>query len=185
MKIKISKNLSYILRHNPSVIGIELDNNGYADVNKLIEGYNNKNKEKLDLDLLKEIVEEDDKKRYSFKNDYKYIRASQGHTIKVDVELKIETPKSNLFHGTSGKNIQSILDNGLKPCKRNYVHLSSDMRTALNVGLRYKKEGIPTAIIEYDVNKMINDGFVFMISENGVWQTSTIDSCYIYKIHQI
>ena len=170
---KLSVFISLILRHEPEVINIKLDNYGYANVEELILGIN-KTGRKIDMDILEEIVKTDNKGRYSFNGDKTKIRANQGHSINVDVELKEETPPKYLYHGTSTRFLSMIEKEGIRPMARLYVHLSEDRETAINVGSRH---GEPI-ILKIDTEKMINDGFRFLISENGVWLTKYISPIY-------
>ena len=125
-----SKFISLILRHQPEAIGITLDEHGWADVQELIDGINRSDGHTLDMELLEEIVRTDEKQRYSFNEDHALIRANQGHSIPVDVELEEKVPPEILWHGTGEKYVSSIDAQGLIPKSRLYVHLSSDMETA-------------------------------------------------------
>lgn len=167
---KTSKFLSLILRHKPEVIGITLDKNGWADVSGLIAGVNRNGKYYLDMKTLEEIVHTDEKQRYSFSSDKKKIRANQGHSIQVDVELKKSSPPEFLWHGTGEKYVDSINAEGLKPKGRLYVHLSADVETAKQVGSRH---GRPV-IYKINSGEMHRQGYIFYISENGVWLTDII-----------
>lgn len=131
--------LSLILRHHPERIGITLDEHGWADVSDLIEGFNRSGKYRLDMDTLREIVRTDEKTRYSFNDDETLIRANQGHSVPVDVELEQSVPPEILYHGTGEKSVASIDANGLMKMSRLYVHLSSDAETAVKVGKRHGK----------------------------------------------
>lgn len=167
---KTSKFLSLILRHKPEVIGISLDKNGWAEVSGLIEGVNRNGKYFLDMATLDEIVRTDEKQRYSFSPDRKKIRANQGHSIYVDVELKEIQPPENLWHGTCEKYVDSINAEGLKPKSRLYVHLSADTETARKVGSRHGKP----IIYKIDSGKMYRQGYIFYLSANGVWLTGYV-----------
>ena len=125
-----SKFISLILRHQPEAIGIALDEHGWADLQELIDGINRSEGHTLDMELLEEIVRTDEKQRYSFNEDHTLIRANQGHSIPVDVELEEKVPPEILWHGTGEKYVSSIDAQGLIPKSRLYVHLSSDMETA-------------------------------------------------------
>lgn len=171
---KLSVFISLILRHKPEVIGITLDNKGYADVNELIKGVN-KSGRYLDLDILKEIVKTDKKGRYSFNDDFSKIRANQGHSIKVNIEMKELTPPKFLYHGTSDKNLKSIVTDGIKKMNRLHVHLSDNIETAIQVG---KRHGNPI-ILKINTEKMSSHGYKFYLSENGVWLTEYVPTLYI------
>ena len=134
-----SKFISLILRHKPETIGITLDEHGWADVSELIGGINRSEGHTLDMEILEEIVRTDEKQRYSFNEDHTLIRANQGHSIPVDVELEEKTPPDILWHGTGEKYVVSIDAQGLLPKSRLYVHLSSDKETAKKVGSRHGK----------------------------------------------
>lgn len=171
-----SKYIALILRHKPETIGITLDEHGWADVDALIEGVNKTYP--LDMESLERIVAEDEKKRYSFNEDRTKIRANQGHSINVDVELKEAEPPEILYHGTGEKFVASIDVEGLKPKSRLYVHLSSDTKTATKVGKRHGKP----VIYEIASGRMYRDGIKFFVSENGVWLTTKVPVEYIKKI---
>lgn len=132
-----SKFISLILRHKPETIGITLDEHGWANVDELIKGISKTHP--LDMAMLEQIVAEDEKQRYSFNEDKTLIRANQGHSIPVDVELEEKQPPEFLYHGTGEKYVSSINEQGLIPKSRLYVHLSSDEATALKVGQRHGK----------------------------------------------
>lgn len=132
---RLSKFISMILRHKPEVIGIILDEHGWANVDELVEGIN-KN-EAFSKATLEKIVKTDKKQRYSFSQDKTLIRANQGHSIPVDVELEKKEPPKVLYHGTGVKSVKAIQEQGLLPMERLYVHLSTDVETATNVGKRH------------------------------------------------
>ncbi len=171
-----SRYISLILRHKPEVIGITLDEHGWADVDALIAGVSKTHP--LDMNILERIVAEDEKQRYSFNEDHTLIRANQGHSIPVDVELEEVIPPEILFHGTGEKYIASIDEQGLIPKSRLYVHLSEDKETAHKVGQRH---GRPV-IYEVKSGDMHNDGFVFYRSVNGVWLTKEVPVRYLNRI---
>lgn len=170
--MKTSKYISLILRHKPETIGITLDQNGWANVKELIDGVNKTHK--LDMKMLEEIVETDDKQRYSFNEDKTKIRANQGHSIDVDVELEEAVPPELLWHGTGIKYAKNIDAEGLIPKSRLYVHLSFDPNTAIEVG---KRHGTP-AIYCIDALRMHEDGYKFYKSKNGVWLTKHVPAEY-------
>lgn len=173
---KISKFISLVLRHNPGAARIKLDDHGWADVEELIRGVKETGRT-LDLQTLKEIVRTNDKNRFSFNEDCTKIRANQGHSIPVDVELKAAIPPNVLYHGTATRFLSGILNRreGLKPGSRLYVHLSGDYDTAVKVGQRH---GIP-AVLQVDAKRMAEDGYTFYLSANGVWLTKEVPAEYI------
>ena len=173
-----SKFISMILRHKPEVIGITLDEHGWADVQELISGVNSSGGHSLDMEMLEEIVRTDEKQRYSFNEDRTLIRANQGHSIPVDVELEEKLPPDVLFHGTGEKYVLSINQQGLIPKSRLYVHISSDIETARKVGSRH---GRPV-VYRIDCRKMTEDGFRFFLSVNGVWLTKSVPPEYLRMI---
>ena len=173
-----SKFISLILRHKPGTIGISLDEHGWADVQELIAGINASGNHQLDMDLLEEIVRTDEKQRYSFNEDHTLIRANQGHSIPVDVELEEMIPPAILYHGTGEKYVASIDREGLIPKSRLYVHLSSDEETARKVGSRHGKPVIYTV----DCAAMTADGYQFFLSANHVWLTKAVPAGYLTKL---
>lgn len=172
---KTSKFISLILRHRPEVIGIELDEHGWADVGELIAGV--AKSRPFDMEMLEEIVRTDSKQRYSFNEDRTLIRANQGHSIPVDVELEQKEPPEVLYHGTGEKFVSSIDRQGLIPKSRLYVHLSPDEATAQNVGRRHGKP----VIYEVMAGEMARDGKAFFLSVNGVWLTKAVPAEYLKK----
>ena len=173
-----SKFISLILRHQPEAIGIALDEHGWADVQELINGINRSEGHTLDVELLEEIVRTDEKQRYSFNEDHTLIRANQGHSIPVDVELEEKIPPDILWHGTGEKYVSSIDAQGLMPKSRLYVHLSSDLETARKVGSRHGKP----VIYEIDCRGMVEDGYQFFLSANHVWLTKEVPIRYLKKL---
>lgn len=166
-----------VLRHNPAAAGITLDKNGWADVNGLINGINRTGRQ-IDFKTLAEIVATDKKRRFAFNSDKSKIRASQGHSVDVDLELEETAPPKFLYHGTAEKYFESIKRLGVEKRTRNFVHLSPDEQTALKVGSRH---GSPV-ILKIDAQKMADDGFKFFISENGVWLTDRVPFEYVIEI---
>ena len=170
----LSRYMCLILRHKPEVIGISLDEHGWANVDELIAGIA-QNNPGFDMDILKEIVRTDNKQRYSFSDDQTLIRANQGHSIPVDVELEEKEPPEYLYHGTGEKYVSSINKRGLIPKSRLYVHLSQDTETATKVGKRHGKE----VIYQVATGQMRRDGYPFFQSVNGVWLTKQVPVQYL------
>ena len=171
----LSKFISLILRHRPEAVGITLDEHGWANVDELLEGINKTRR--IDMALLEKIVAEDDKQRYSFNDDKTLIRANQGHSIPVDVELEEKEPPAVLWHGTGEKYTRAIDREGLIPKGRLYVHLSPDIETAKKVGSRH---GRPV-VYEVNAKTMRADGYRFFLSVNGVWLTKKVPVRYLTK----
>lgn len=165
----ISKFISLILRHKPETVHITLDEHGWADVEELLAGINAAGRF-IDKSMLEEIVATDKKQRYSFSPDRKLIRANQGHSIPVDVELKEQEPPDYLYHGTAAQFLEAIKAQGLKPMSRLYVHLSKDIETALTVGKRHGKP----VVLKVHSREMYKAGYPFYLSENGVWLTKKV-----------
>jgi putative RNA 2'-phosphotransferase len=170
----ISKFLSLVLRHQPEKISIELDQNGWTDVVTLLEKSNSYGI-KLDIETLKHIVETNSKKRFAFNDAFDRIRASQGHSVEIDLGYTNQKPPEILFHGTGEKSVQSILDTGLQKQNRQQVHLSADLETAIKVGQRHGKPFVFKVLAE----QMFNDKFQFFISDNGVWLTENVPTKYL------
>lgn len=154
-----------------------MDGHGWADVSKLLQGINNTGR-KIDIETLEGIVRTDEKGRYSFNDDKTKIRANQGHSIKVDADLKELIPPDILYHGTATRFLGSILNQkeGLKPMGRLYVHLSKDYETAVKVGSRH---GVP-AVLEVAAGQMSKDGHRFYLSENEVWLAKSVPCKYLH-----
>jgi putative RNA 2'-phosphotransferase len=170
----VSKFLSLVLRHSPEKIGLKLDENGWADVEELIVKCSQKGN-KLDAQLLDYVVENNDKKRFTYNENKTKIRASQGHSISVELNLAETEPSEYLYHGTVAKFLDSIKKEGLQKMSRQHVHLSKDRETAIKVGGR---RGVPQ-ILTIRSGAMHRDGFKFYLSENNVWLTDEVPPKYI------
>ena len=170
----IGKFLSLVLRHQPQEIGLSLDPEGWANVAELIERTNKKGI-KLDFATLQIIVDTNDKKRYSFNDDKTRIRANQGHSIEIDLNLAAQVPPAVLFHGTADKYIDAIRQHGLQKMNRHHVHLTAHEGTARNVGGRHGK---PVVLI-INALTMHQQSHVFYLSDNGVWLTDHVPPAFI------
>lgn len=175
--INLSKFLAYILRHNPSAANISLDENGWAEVDKLIAGINTAGR-KIDIHMLEQIVREDKKNRYSFNKDKSKIRANQGHSVDVEVDMTECAPPDILYHGTAKRFLESIKEQGILRCSRRFVHLSGDIKTAFAAGSRHGKP----IVLVIDAKQMVADGYRFYLSSNGVWQSADIPWKYVKRI---
>lgn len=171
---RLSVFISLILRHKPEVINISLDEYGFAKTNELIPGINSTGRE-INFDVLKRIVDSDEKHRYSFSEDFSRIRANQGHSLTLNVEMQAAIPPDFLFHGTSEETLPAILQEGIKKMSRQYVHLSELSSTAVSVG---KRHGLPVVLV-VNSREMYNDGVEFKVSENGIWQVENVPTKYI------
>jgi len=171
---KTSKFFSYILRHNPDKIGIKLDENGWVDIDEFIKA-SNRNGQNIDRTLLNEVVETNEKKRFAISDDGLRIRASQGHSVTVDLNLKAVEPPDFLYHGTVEKSLDSIFSQGLSKMNRHHVHLSLDIETATQVGGRRGKP----VILKVCSGDMHKNGFEFFCSDNNVWLVDSVPVNYI------
>jgi len=180
----VSRLLSEVLRHKPEKLGLTLNKNGYVTVGKLLDqlevhGYD------TDYEELMEIVETNNKKRFEIKkadfgdNGYDdLIRAAQGHSVKVDLELKREKPPTFLYHGTVRKSVNKIIKSGMSKMNRHAIHLSVDTETAINVGSR---RGNPI-LLKIFAGAMHVDGYKFYQSSNGVWLTDEVPPKYLKEL---
>jgi len=173
---RISKFLSFVLRHHPDKIGLKLDEQGWAEVEILLEKLN-ENGKSVTRELLEHVVETNTKKRFAFNGDRSKIRANQGHSIKIDHGYKPIQPPEILFHGTAKRYLPSILASGLEKRSRHHVHLSANLSTASNVGKRHGK----LVILSIQALDMHKAGFEFFVSENQVWLTEHVPVKYIIQ----
>lgn len=173
----ISKFLSYILRHQPEAIGLYLDKEGWAVIDNLIlcsakKGY------VLDYALIRNTVDNSDKKRFTISDDRLRIRASQGHSSQqVNIDYKEKVPPCFLYHGTTKRFLSTIREQGLLPMSRQYVHLSVDENTAILVGQRHGKP----VVLKINTLNMYEQGFKFYQAENGVWLTGQVPYEFIQE----
>ncbi len=168
----VSKFLSLVLRHKPETIGVSLDRGGWIAIDALINACTNSGYE-LSQSTLMQVVEQNDKSRFAIRDGL--IRASQGHSIDVDLDLKPKTPPNFLFHGTAIRFLDSIRTEGLQSKERQFVHLSPDEKTAINVGNRHGKP----VVLKINTLAMQKAGKVFYLSENGVWLTLDVPISFI------
>lgn len=172
-----SKFLSYVLRHEPEAIELSLDKEGWAVIDDLILRAGNKGYA-LDKDLIFDVVESSEKKRFTISEDGLRIRAAQGHsTQQVNITYAEKTPPDILYHGTATRFIAQIREQGLLPLSRQYVHLSSDEDTAIQVGQRYGKP----VLLKIKAMDMYDKGFKFYQADNGVWLTEHVPYEYIQE----
>lgn len=169
-----SKFLSLILRHRPELIEIELDDQGWVNVDILLRQLKEHKKE-YDLAILQEVVENNNKKRFAFNEDQTKIRANQGHSVQVNLGYEVAIPPELLYHGTATRFLDSIQKTGLDKRNRHHVHLSADKDTAISVGSRHGK----VVILQIKARAMRAAGFKFYLSDNGVWLTNDIPVEYI------
>lgn len=172
--VHLSKFLSLVLRHDPGMIGITLDPNGWVPVDELLSAAARAGKP-ITREQLDEVVATNDKKRFAFSPDGTLIRASQGHSVDVDLGLAPVEPPERLFHGTATRSVEAIRAEGLVRQSRQHVHLSPDEETALRVGQRHGK---PVVLI-VRAGQMHRDGHPFYQSDNGVWLTASVPPEYL------
>ena len=177
--VKTSKFLSLVLRHKPEEIGLELDPNGWANIADLIRLANQKGG-RLTRPLLEQVVAENDKNRFAISDDGQRIRASQGHSVKIDLALAPVDPPTLLYHGTASRFLASIRADGLHSAKRQHVHLSVDVPTATKVGQRH---GQPVVLI-VRAGAMAAARHLFYLSQNGVWLTERVPVEFIDFTHE-
>lgn len=175
--VKISKFLSFVLRHSPHTIKLKIDRNGWVNIEELIQNAFKYKNIHLTIDLIKTIVKNNDKQRFIISNDEKKIRANQGHSITIDLELEVKIPPDTLYHGTASHFLDSIMKDGIKSMKRQYVHLSDNEETAITVGKRHGKP----IVLYIDAKNMYEEGYKFYLSENEVWLVDNVPAKYIKK----
>ena len=164
--IRKGKRLAFLLRHDNDY---QFDEHGWREVSDLIANHG------YTMELLDEIVETNNKKRYEYSEDKSKIRARQGHSVNVDVELKEVIPPDILYHGTAETTLSAIMKEGVIKGSRLHVHLSQTEETALNVGKRHGKP----VVIRINAGQMNQDGIKFYLSNNGAWLTEYVSPKYI------
>lgn len=174
--VRVSKRLSRILRHDPGSIGLVLDPAGWVGVDDLLTALA-RHGARVDREQLDHVVATNNKRRFAFSEDGLSIRASQGHSVEVDLGLPVADPPAVLYHGTTGRVVEAIFREGLRPMTRQDVHLSADTGTAVRVGSRH---GRPVVLV-VDTAAMVRDGHAFRVSANGVWLTDAVPPQYLRK----
>ncbi|QKW22173.1 RNA 2'-phosphotransferase [Kitasatospora sp. NA04385] len=174
--VKTSKMLSRILRHDPGAVGVTLDAAGWVGVDALLAALA-RHRRPLTRAELDHVVATNNKRRFAYSEDGRSIRASQGHTVEVDLGLPAAVPPDVLFHGTAERALRYVLAEGLRPMTRRDVHLSADTDTAVKVGSRH---GRPV-VLEVDAAGMVRDGHEFRVSANGVWLTDAVPVRYLRR----
>ncbi|MDM9379851.1 RNA 2'-phosphotransferase [Chlorogloeopsis sp. ULAP01] len=175
--VKISKYLSKHLRHQPHRLGIKLAPGGWVAVDELLAACQ-EHQFSITRAELNEVVANNDKKRFSFDSTGTLIRANQGHSIEVDLQLEPVVPPDVLYHGTGHKAVESILQTGLCKMSRHHVHLSADLATAKIVGARHGKP----VVFVVNATAMHEAGYIFYCSENGVWLVDYVPPEYLQQI---
>eukprot|EP00766_Chilomastix_caulleryi_P001842 gnl/Chilomastix_caulleri/2812.p1 GENE.gnl/Chilomastix_caulleri/2812~~gnl/Chilomastix_caulleri/2812.p1 ORF type:complete len:203 (-),score=34.40 gnl/Chilomastix_caulleri/2812:46-654(-) len=174
--------LCKVLRHQPGLIGISLDSEGWTDIDTLIKNACEKGHIVLNRDILNKIIKSDAKGRYEVDVTGKKIRCCHGHSVDIDLSSTKATPPPTLFHGTAQRFVNSIQSQGLISKGRQFVHLSEDRTTAETVGSRHEHEGHPPVVFLVDSSKMSEDGYDFFLSHDGVWLTKAVPAKYL-SIH--
>jgi len=173
-RTRLSKFLSFALRHEPGAIGVELDDAGWVSVDLLLESARGHGTE-ITRAMLEDIVATSSKHRFVLSDDGQRIRAAQGHSVDVDLQYAIAVPPDILFHGTIESRMPAIRAQGLLRMSRHHVHLSLDAATARAVAARRGKP----VVLEILAGRMHRDGFAFHVSTNGVWLTEHVPPAYI------
>ena len=171
--VSISKFLSLVLRHQPELIGLPLDEAGWAEIDALIRLA--QPHQRLTRDLIDRAVAQNNKQRFAISEDGTRIRARQGHSIDVDLQLQPKPPPERLYHGTATRFVDAIRSAGLHKRSRRHVHLSANADTATHVGSRHGK---PVVLI-VRAGEMAAAGHAFFLSENGVWLTDAVPPAFI------
>lgn len=173
---RTSKFLSYILRHRPETIGLELDKHGWAHIDTLVEKAN-RDGQSLSSEKIRQVIDSGGKNRFTISEDKAYIRAGYGHSVDVDLSLAPVEPPENLYHGTAQNNLESIQKQGIHSGSRKYVHLSAKKEDAQTVGQRH---GRP-AVLSIEAGKMHRSGYPFYRSESepDIWLVDRVPPQFI------
>lgn len=171
---QLSRFLSYVLRHRPEAIGLQLGPGGWVPIEALLAAAARHGKA-MTFERLAEVVATDNKRRYAFNTERTMIRAVQGHSVEVDLGYAAIPPPAVLFHGTVERFLPTIQSDGLRRGSRKHVHLSEDRETAAGVGAR---RGRPVILV-VDSSGMARDGHVFFRADNGVWLVNHVPPRYI------
>ncbi|MFZ1946742.1 MAG: RNA 2'-phosphotransferase, partial [bacterium] len=172
--VRLSKFVSLVLRHQPEIAGLTLGQGGWVEIEDLVAGAKKAGVE-LSPEALRDIVEREERKRFTISDDGRRIKANYGHSLPVDLGLEPTQPPETLFHGTAWHLVEGIAAEGIARKGRHYVHLSADGTTALEVGRRH---GQPV-VLKIRARAMHEDGFEFRLSESGIWLTRSVPPHYI------
>jgi putative RNA 2'-phosphotransferase len=173
---RISKYLSLVLRHAPEAAGITLDENGWTDVGILLKQLS-RNGYAVSPVELDHVVTTNSKQRFIYDENRMRIRASQGHSVAVDLAYAVSEPPAVLYHGTAEAFLSSIEETGLDKRSRHHVHLSADDETARRVGQRHGKP----VVLVVDAARMRADSYTFFCSDNRVWLTEHVPTAYLQR----
>ncbi|WDI41896.1 RNA 2'-phosphotransferase [Bremerella sp. P1] len=169
---RISKKMSYILRHQPDSVGLTLAPGGWVAIDDLLGAL------KISKEVLDEVVFTNDKQRFEYSEDAMQIRARQGHSTQVDLQYEAATPPDLLFHGTATRFLESIFEKGLIKGQRHHVHLSINRETMIAVGRRHGKP----VVLEVNAQQMVADGYQFFVTGNHVWLTDHVPPQYLREL---
>lgn len=172
--VKVSKYLSKHLRHQPERLGLVLEPGGWVPVDDLLDACRRHNFP-IDRAQLEEVVERNDKRRFSFDHTGTRLRANQGHTVEVDLQLTPAPPPATLFHGTNTGVLDAVMRQGLRPMGRHHVHLSTTAESARRVGARRG----PPVVLAVDAGKMASEGLTFYVTDNDVWLTASVPARFL------
>jgi putative RNA 2'-phosphotransferase len=170
----ISKSLSYVLRHRPDSVGLELEAGGWVTVESLLDAFRKSGKT-LSSEILQQVVANNDKQRFEFSDDGLRIRARQGHSVEVELGYEAATPPELLYHGTAKRNLDSIFAQGLLKGRRHHVHLSTNKETMIQVAMRHGK---PVVLVVQSA-QMYAAGHEFFVTGNKVWLTDHVPPQFI------
>lgn len=171
---KLSKALSYVLRHDPDSIGITLEEGGWTNVDLLCKSMT-RSERPLTREILEQIVLDNDKQRFEFDSEKKRIRARQGHSVEIDLLLDPVEPPAVLFHGTAKHQLDSIFEKGIIKGNRHHVHMSTNRETMMSVGARHGKP----IVLQIDAKSMYVNGHQFFVTGNSVWLTDNVPTQYL------
>lgn len=175
--VRASKFLSLVLRHQPEVVGVTLDGAGWIDVDVLLAALA-RHGNAMTRETLDEVVFSNDKQRFAFSDDGGRIRANQGHSVEVDLQLEPKSPPALLYHGTADRFLDLILREGLRAMSRHHVHLSSSKEVAMRVGKRHGQ----LVLLCVNAAEMHREGHVFFQSANGVWLTDFVPTAHFKRV---
>ncbi len=172
----ISKFLSLVLRHQPEMIGLTLEEGGWVDIESLLAAaVKHHRAHYLSRALLDTVVQTNDKQRFEISPDNTKIRARQGHSVQVELGYEPSTPPEILLHGTPSQSVQFIRESGLKKMQRHHVHLHVDQKTSAAVGARRGKP----VLLKIRAGEMYRRGFRFFVTDNQVWLTDHVPAEFI------
>lgn len=176
-QVRISKKLSYWLRHRPEKAGITLDAAGWTSVGDVLAALARAGLPN-EIGALLQVVEQNDKQRFELSPDLQRMRARQGHSVNVELDLAPSAPPATVYHGTVERVLDAIMAEGLRKMRRHHVHLSPTIETAERVGARRGR----AIVLTVDASAMSDDGAVFLVTGNGVWLTESVAPRYLRRL---